>query len=726
MIILFGAAIFISAVLLFLVQPIAAKLVLPILGGTPNVWNTAMVFFQTMLLLGYFYSHLVSRRLRLPMQFVVHACVMGSVLLALPIGLPSAAWAVGSGFSPPAWLLMTLLLIAGLPYFAVATTGPLLQSWFGATDDPRAKDPYFLYAASNAGSLVGLLCFPFLVEPNFILSGQSEVWTVGFAILGALVLCSGLMALRNRTEHHETVSDVVREPIRWRRRSLWIALAAAPSSLSLGTTTTITMDVAAVPLMWIMPLSVYLLSYILAFSSWFRVGAVAAGRVAIVSVIAVLVIHAYGTKYPLTFVIGTHLAALGACAYACHRRLYELRPSTSRLTEFYLLAAIGGALGGAFTALVAPRYFTFLIEYPIAMGACILLVAPAAMHGRHWWQKQLAYAIGAVAIVVTLDALLPRFFGTESLPGARAAMIAVVCAIAAIVLPGANYRIGLIVPAVFIFSIVQQHLTGTIAYSGRSFFGTYTVRSGRDTIGLRHGTTLHGMQFRDPAKRRVASSYYHQKGPLGDIFAELRSRGQPLRVAAVGLGAGTVAAYAEKGDTFTFIEIDPLVNSIAQSDAFTYIKDARERGATIKSIIADGRLAIEASSDSYDLIILDAFSSDSVPVHLLTLEAVAIYKSHLRPGGIVAFHTSNRYFDLAVMCAQVALKNEMTFAIRFDLMKDENAEAERSSSDWIAIASDAKTLRPLLERPEWFQLRIDPHGRVWTDSYSSLFDVHWK
>lgn len=726
MIILFGAAIFLSAVLLFLVQPIAAKLVLPIMGGAPNVWTTAMVFFQTMLLLGYLYSHIVTRRLRLPAQFFVHALVMASVLLALPIGFPGPDWMPGRGYSPSMWLLLVLLCIAGLPYFAVATTGPLLQAWFGATDDRRAKDPYFLYAASNAGSLVGLLAFPFLVEPNFVISGQSEVWTVGYAALGALVLGAGVRALRRRSQEAESAVEIAIEPLAWRRRLLWVALAAAPSSLSLGATTTITMDVAAVPLLWIMPLAVYLLSYILAFSQWFRLGAIAAGRIAMVAVVVVLVQHSLGTRYPLALVIGTHLVALGACAYACHRRLYELRPATSRLTEFYLLAALGGAIGGAFTAFFAPRFFTFLIEYPIAMGACILLVAPsvASLRQRPW--KRMAWAIGAVAVVVLVDLLLPKLVPAPGLPGARAAMVVVACVLAGAVVPGANFGIGLIVPAVFLVTIFQQQMSGTVAYSGRSFFGTYSITSDRESVSIRHGTTLHGHQFRDPARARIASSYYNSKGPLGDIFAELRSRGRPLRVAVVGLGAGTVAAYAEKGDSFTFIEIDPLVNSLAQSNAFTYIKDARKRGAAVSSIIADGRLAIEASPDTFDLIILDAFSSDSVPVHLLTLEAVAIYKERLKPGGILAFHTSNRYFDLALMCAQVATRHEMAFAIRFDQMKEPGAADERSPSDWVAIASKAETLRPLLQRPEWFQLRIDPRDRVWTDSYSSLFDVHWK
>lgn len=726
MIIIFGAAIFLSAALLFLVQPIAAKIVLPILGGTPNVWNTAMVFFQTMLLLGYFYSHAVTRLLRLRSQFVVHAILMGTVLLALPIGLPSAAWMPGAELGPAGWLLVVLLLLAGLPFFAVATTGPLLQAWFGETDDPRAKDPYFLYAASNAGSLIGLLCFPFLIEPNFALSGQSEVWTAGYAILGALVLASGVRALRRQQRHAQAANQTVREPIRWRRRFLWIALAAAPSSLSLGATTTITMDVAAIPLLWVMPLSVYLLSYILAFSARFKLSAVAAGRIALLAVLIVLFNFMMGTKYPLAFVVGSHLFALGACAYACHRRLYDLRPSTSRLTEYYLLAAFGGALGGAFTALFAPRFFAFLIEYPLAMGACLLLLAPSIASARVRAWKQAAVALGALALLAASSFLLPRLIQSPSIALINTVAIMSVCLLAALIMPGPHYRLGIIVPAVFLGTMYQDRLAEGVVYSGRSFFGTYSIRVTRDTVCIDHGTTFHGLQFRDPERARQPSAYYHRNGPLGDIFAEMRTRDRPLHVAVVGLGAGTIAAYAEKGDAFTFFEIDPLVSRLAQSNAFSYIKDARERGAEIDTIIGDGRLSIDAVDKKFDLIILDAFSSDSVPIHLLTLDALAVYKEHLSPGGMIAFHVSNRYFDLALMCAQVAAKNEMASAIRFDLMKDANAMAERAPSDWVAVASDQSALAPLLKRPEWFQLRIDPKARVWTDSYSSLFDVHWK
>lgn len=729
MIFIFGAAIFLSAVLLFLIQPMAAKLVLPILGGTPNVWNTAMVFFQTMLLLGYFYSHVVTRKLRLPAQFGVHALLMGLVLLALPIGLSRVAWISGNTFTPSTWLLVALTLIAGLPYFAVATTGPLLQAWFGATDDKRANDPYFLYAASNAGSLLGLLCFPFLVEPNFVLAGQSEVWTVGYALLAILVLAAGARALRRRrSEMNVVATDVPRDPMTWRRRFLWIGLAAAPSAMSLGTTTTITLDIAAVPLLWILPLSVYLLSYIFAFSSRFKVSAVAAGRFAVFGVLLVVVESTLNWRLNLPLVIGAHLLALGACGYACHRRLYELRPASDRLTEFYLCAALGGAAGGAFVALLAPQIFNALYEYPLAMAACLFLVAPTpAALKRPWWKHAIAAAICVAIIAVTAFYLIPLVAPAREKEWTRGVVLAFLAVLVVVLRPAANYRFAVVLIAIFVIDVAQFRSARGLLFADRSFFGTYEIFQTGTRNRIMHGTTLHGEQFRRPELHRIANSYYAELGPLGDIFRLLRASKPHLKIAVVGLGAGTIAAYGEKGDSITFFEIDPLVETIASDKKlFTFLSDARERGADVNVVIGDGRLGIASSKQSFDLIILDAFSSDSVPVHMLTREALTIFADHLNPGGVIAFHVTNRYFDLMLLAAQLAHANEMFSAARPDQMSEPNAANWRSRSDWVAVAASMDTLIPLSKHPEWMQVEVDPTHRVWTDSYSSLFDVYWK
>lgn len=725
MIRIFAVAIFFSAALLFLIQPMAAKLVLPILGGSPSVWNTAMMFFQTMLILGYLYSHLLTRKLPFKAQFLVHGAVLACVVLTLPIGLPAVLY---SGMTPTGWLLATLTVVAGLPYFAAATTGPLLQSWFGATTDPRAKDPYFLYAASNAGSFVGLLCFPFLIEPVFAIDGQAEVWTAGYCILVAMVLLSGMLALRHR-KPPEAVEEIAKEvkPLGWRTRLLWIALAAAPSSMSLGATAAITMDVAAVPLLWIGPLSIYLLTYMLAFSGRFKISSSAAGWIAMLASLAVAMNAVANLNRPLIWLVAAHLAALAGCAYACHRRLYELRPDVSRLTEFYLLAAVGGALGGVFNALLAPSLFNSFLEYPLAMAACLLLIAPtAAARSVRWW-KHAAMAVSAAGLVILAGwALSGPLSWWSSIP-IYTSVIGAVCFLSALFFAGGQYRFAAAIFAAILFTAFQRESQRGLLFSGRSFFGVYTVYRDETRTRITHGSTMHGMQFLDAKLSRIPTSYYHPQGPLGDIFAVARAGDRPLRIAAVGLGAGTVAAYGMKGDEITFFEIDPLVKRIAEDKAmFTYISQARERGVVVRIVIGDGRIGLAVSEQKFDLIILDAFSSDSVPVHLLTVEALTTYTEKLAPYGILAVHTSNRHFDLGVMVLHAGARAELMCAIREDQMKESDARRGRTQSTWLALSQSKEPLKALIKRPEWFTAFLNPKQSVWTDSYSSLFDVPWK
>jgi len=726
MIRIFAIAIFFSAALLFLIQPMAAKLVLPILGGSPSVWNTVMMFFQTMLILGYLYSHLLTRKLPLKAQFVVHGVVLACVVLTLPIGLPNVLF---SGMTPTGWLLATLTVIAGLPYFAAATTGPLLQSWFGATTDPRAKDPYFLYAASNAGSFVGLMCFPFLIEPIFALDGQAEVWTVGYCILVVMVLASGLLALRSRrAEEAPQEIKPVATPLSWSTRLLWIVLAAAPSSLSLGTTASITMDIAAVPLLWIAPLSIYLLTFTLAFSNKFKLSSSTAGKIAIVAVLAIIYNTVRHINGPLLWLVGTNLVVLATCAYACHRRLYEVRPDVSRLTEFYLLAAIGGAVGGALNALVAPLLFNSFLEYPLAIAACLALAAPSAATLRWSWWKHALMAAGAALLVLAVARMLVEPLAAKSGLKEYTLILTALCLLCAI-FPrgGGNYRFAAAALAAIVFTSSERENRRGVIFADRSFFGVYSVYKENGRIQIMHGSTLHGEQFLDPKLAEIPTSYYHPLGPLGDIFTVARQDERPMRIAAVGLGAGTVAAYTIRGDQITFFEIDPLVRSIAEDRTmFTYIAQARSRGATVQTVIGDGRLGIGASNEKYDLIILDAFSSDSIPVHLLTVEALATYKEKLAPEGILAVHTSNRHFDLGVMVLHTGARAGMPCAIREDHMTQPNAKRARKASTWLALGTSQPRLRELLGRPEWFSAYLDPKQRVWTDSYSSIFDVPWK
>lgn len=702
----------------------AAKLVLPILGGSPSVWNAAMMFFQTTLILGYLYSHVLTRRLSLIWQFIIHGIVLGCVVLALPIALPEK---LISGLTPTTWLLATLSLIAGLPYFAAATTGPLLQHWFGTTDDPRAKDPYFLYAASNAGSFIGLLCFPFLIEPNFALNGQAEVWTVGYCLLVAAVLICGLAALRRQKPQAAPTEEApLADAPRWSTRILWIGLAAAPSSLSLGVTAAITMDVAPVPLLWILPLSIYLLTFVLAFSGRFGVSSRAGGYLAMAGALCVAFNSIGAIRMPLYWVIGAHLMALTGCAYACHRRLYETRPDKSRLTEFYLWLAVGGALGGTFNAVVAPIIFTSFLEYLIALAACVALIAPTARAAKLGWAKHVLMAQAAAALVCLAAWLLTGPLVQWATVQSYTFVLCGLCVLSLLFIPGGNYRFAAALFAAVLFTDYSRQSQRGLIVQSRSFFGVYGVYNDGDRIRLTHGSTLHGEQFRQGELAQLPISYYHPKGPLGDIFSVLRSKDRPLRIAVVGLGAGSAAAYGLRGDRIVFFEIDPLVAAIAENKRFfTYIDQARSRGATVQIVIGDGRLSLGAMDEQFDLIILDAFSSDAIPVHMLTVEAIEVFKSKLAPDGLLAVHTTNRYFELGVIVFHGGLKADLGCMIRDDLARTPDAGA-RKASTWVVLSQSQPRLEALLARPEWFKPLPDPRQRVWTDSYSSLFDAPWR
>jgi hypothetical protein len=710
---LFTITIFLGAVLVFGVQPIAARMLLPSFGGSPAVWSAASVFFQVALLAGYGYSFVLTRTVRPRRQPIAHFLALAAPLLFLPLSLPLLT--TPDGLSPALSVLGLLTVSLGVPFAVASTTGPLLQRWFSYTGHRAGRDPYFLYAASNAGSLLVLLSYPFLIEPRLGLDEQSVAWSIGYLLFAVLSVACAVIVLRRAPvtvqddPDHVVMASQVPGPT-WRARARWVAMAAVPSALSLGATAYISTDIAAVPLLWIVPLSLYLLSFIIAFSTRIRLTSSHAGRL-LPWVAAAVVIPSGGLlELPVWAIITLHLSFLFVAATMCHTRLAEERPSTTHLTEFYLLVAVGGALGGIFVSLVAPLLFDAVWEYPIAIALALLL--------RPAYRRRPSLRTMVAAAFIVLAALVVSGLGSAESSVLHSAVPALALAMALfVVLLAMSYVRPVLAVAVFAILGVSVWGGGTSIYTDRTFFGVYRVTAAENQHSLVHGTTLHGMQHLDPSRGAMATTYFHRTGPIGQVFA---ARTDVIeRVAVVGLGVGTLASYGEAGQDFTFFEIDPAMVEIARDPAlFTFLSDS---AADIEVVVADGRLGLAGDSRSYDLLIMDAFSSDAVPVHLLTQEAVATYVERLAPGGLIAMNISNRYLDLEPVVGRVAASLGMSTLVQHDtvIAADEMADG-KSMSRWVIMASDPADLRPFDTDARWATPRVDPHGRTWTDDFSDI------
>lgn len=723
-------AIFVSAALLFLVQPMLGKVLLPRLGGSPSVWNTCMVFYQAVLLLGYLYAHVLARLPRAA-QAIIHAGVMGAGALLLPMPVDVGA-ATGN---PAAWTLRTLAAAAGLPFFVVCTTSPLLQSWYSRLRRTDSADPYWLYAASNAGSSFGLLAFPLLAEPLLSRGGIAALWAGAYwALLTPLVLAgAGALLVRGGAPAAPGPAPAApREPLSWRRRARWILLAVVPSALVLGVTQHITTNIAPVPLLWVAPLFLYLVTFMLAFVRRPTLTARAWGRALPFGVLLLAVVLINRSLHPAWVIIPLHLAAFFLAAMMCHARLAEDRPHASRLTDFYLCLSIGGVIGGATTALLAPHVFDRITEYPLALGLACFLRPQMADRGPA--SRTTRYLRAFLTAIVAASAMLSVELATargiikgDWLPGAlRAGAPVLLCA--ATLLHHGSLRFASGAAAILVLSQYSGY-TGETVHQQRTFFGVYRVESnvGGKWHRLFHGTTLHGMQARFSPEDAVPATYYHPTGPLGDTFKLLRQRGEPIDAALIGLGVGSAARYAAPGDTFTFIEIDPAVVRIARDPSFfTYLQGSR---ANIRIDIADGRLGVAALPPaSLDLVVIDAFSSDAIPIHLITREAVQTYFSRLRPHGVAAFHVSNQYFDLYPVLGRIAHDLGL-LAIRRndDVVTSDLTRVGKLPSEWVLLARDKADFGSLAILPAWDHPRKPtdppPRGPLWTDDYSNVLSA---
>jgi hypothetical protein len=674
----YAVTIFVSAFLLFQVQPMIAKIILPWFGGSAAVWTTAMMFFQVSLLVGYLYAYCSIRYLKPKQQAYLHMALLLASLILLPI-TPSPSWKPDADADPTLRILGLLSATIGLPYLLLSATGPLLQAWYLQTN--KGVVPYRLYALSNLGSMLALISFPVLVEPRFATRTQTILWSLGFGVFAAVC---GLAAWRSRFGlKRESAEWTGARPTR-KLQLLWISLAACAAVMLLSVTTHMSQNVAPIPFLWILPLSLYLLSFILCFESdraydrrvYIPLLAIALGATA-------YTIYYNSSNPSVRWAIPVFAVTLFAACMVCHGELARLKPNPRYLTLFYLMISVGGALGGLFVALVAPRLFHSDLELRLALIGCALLVS-----------------------ILLRNESIPRFGARFGSPWAVRAVLAIcTCGLA-------GY-------------LVHQELEAEHTYhrSARNFYGTLRVRDDVDTpdsTGVRvlvHGTINHGEQLLDPQYHHLATTYYGAKSGVGRAILTMKHQHPSLRVGIIGLGAGVLASYCRTPDLYRFYEINPLVFQISSSE-FTFLQDC---GADKKVVFGDARLTMERQSDqNFDVLAVDAFSSDSIPVHLLTREAFQLYFRHLNPHGILAIHTSNQYLNLVPVVAQHA-KDLGKSAVTID---DDAADADYLfETTWVLLSADSSLFR----RAE-FDKAADPARtraglRPWTDDYSNLFQI---
>jgi spermidine synthase len=762
---------FVCAALLFWLQPMFARMVLPLLGGSPSVWITALLFYQAVLLTGYSYAHGSLQLLGVRRQAWLHIALLALPLLFLPIVVPDG-WVPPADRDPTPWLLGLLGLGVGVPFFVIATSSPVLQRWFSTTSHGIASDPYLLYAASNAGSVLALLTYPLWIEPALTLEEQSRWWSRGYALAAALSIGCALVALRHTgTRKHglQTGTTTVAlpgsptevagavEPITphsadrpeaclqtagrpgsndgkpdWRVRGFWLLLAFIPCSLMLSTTTFITTDLASVPLLWVIPLTLYLVSFILVFSRLQLLPHWLMARMFPLFACAMVIILATRSNEPMILIMPINFITLFLAAMVCHHGLAATRPPPRYLTEFYLFLSCGGVLGGVFNALIAPFVFTQVAEHPIGLTLACGFGLLGTDRARYQAVNRADFAIPVgIGCLASLLLLALHHGGRSELPETKAMIRTLLLGIPTVLCFLAvrrPVRFGLGLGAVLLVGYWSDSGAGRIVYAERSFYGVHRVTTDHEErfYRLLHGNTFHGMQSRNPDQRAEPLAYYHRNGPAGHIFTAI-ARSPHDRFAMVGLGVGSLAAYGRPTEQWHFYEIDPAVERIARDARFfTFLEDSP---ATIQVILGDARLSLQnAPDDTYRLIVLDAYSSDAIPVHLLTREALQLYRDKLAPGGWLAFHISNVHLDLAPVVANLAHDAGLVLRMREDAFVSEAELADGLfPSKWVLMAEQEESFAPLLHDLRWEAFPAQEKLSVWTDNYSSLMDVlRWR
>jgi hypothetical protein len=719
---IFAVTLFVSALLLFAVQPMFTKMVLPKLGGAPAIWSVAMVFFQAALLAGYAYAHWLTK---LPPRHgaLIHLGLLGLAALSLPLG-------IAGGFgSPPSeniefWLLALFAVSIGLPFTALAASAPLLQRWFASSGHSRASNPYVLYAASNLGSFAALLTYPVLLEPLLTLHQQTATWAAVFALLAILIALCALVVASGVAAKPETRVAIEKPALG--SRLAWIALAAIPAGLVVAVTAYISTDVAAAPFLWVVPLALYLLTFVAVFNDkpWISHATVARVVPYLVAPLAISMLGGEKAFWVVTIVL--HLVAFFILTLLCHGELYRLRPAPERLTDFYLATSIGGVVGGVFTGLIAPNVFSSTTEYPILVAAAVLALPGAFSSG-------VRSALRAMSLPLALSFILlvVHYFAEVRIPISWmvAFQVPLIALAVGILFSKANpaRMFGLVVLA-FALSGLWQPGQASVETT-RSFFGVHKVADSADGAYrlLFHGTTIHGADKIKNADgspvtgRAEPLTYYYRGGPISEtILATRAARGKLTSVAAVGLGTGSLACYREPGESWTFFEIDPEVVRLARDpQRFRFIASC---APDMPIVLGDARLTLSASATQYDLIVLDAFSSDAIPAHLLTREAVAGYLARLKPNGVIVMHISNRHLELSRIVAAVGASEGLVTLVKTDMSARKLVNDYKSNAAVAALARNWQDLAELSRMPGWQP--VMPEGvQPWTDDYSDLISA---
>ncbi len=714
----FLATIFTSAFLLFMVQPMVARMALPRVGGAPSVWNSAMLVYQALLLAGYAYAHALGR---LPprVQARVHVGLLIAAAMTLPLGLfdwtPSAD---SNGFVWVPWLFLASI---GPLFFVISAHAPLLQRWYALSG---CGDPYPLYAASNFGSFLGLLAYPLLIEPFVPVGAQSMGWSWAFGGLALLVVGAAGRLPKDR-EHQ--VKAIGPAPT-WRRMAYWALLAAVPSGLIMSTTLHLTTDIVAMPLLWVMPLGLYLLSFSLAFADR-RSGAVTASRLApIVLLICACGVAVDSVAFPF-LLLAAALAGLFLISVSLHSRLFDDRPEAARLTLFYLVMSIGGALGGLFSALIAPQLFDWTYEHPILLivaAGLLPMTSPfarlAARYASSEGSRVARWLIIASVVAILVGTIIPG----ADLPALLALVLIGVVAI------GRRFPYLVAVAGIMLVAggVEKLELSATPGKMTRSYFGIYALRDGPNgSRQLVHGTTTHGVQnVGSPERERMATAYFAPRSGIGQAMLAKQQLFPRARVAVVGLGAGTLACYARPGETWNFYEIDPAIVTIAEdSRRFTFLSNCIPG---VETKVGDARLTLAADAPgSADMLVIDAFSSDSVPMHLLTREAFRLYRRKLAPGGLLMVHISNRYLEMLPVVAG-ATEDGWSAVSRLYLPDAAESRNNAGGSLWVALSDDPATLAALQRAAgpnQWRPVKAKKGFVPWTDDRSSILPlIIWR
>lgn len=677
-VLVFATTIFFSAFLLFQVQPIMAKYILPWFGGSPGVWTTCMLVFQVLLFGGYAYAFLLNRFVKLRGQIVLHCILLLLATFTLPI-TPTVDWKPLGEESPAGMIMLLLLCKVGAPYFLLSSTGPLLQSWLGQSE--ACKEPYRLYSLSNIGSMLALLSFPFVIEPLMSSTEQSIVWSIAFVLFAVLCGLSGVVLIRSRTlASVPTESDILTPSdlhIGWPRVMAWFALSMLPSIMLLATTNQVCLDTGVIPFLWVIPLAIYLLSFILTFESdrWYSRRPYI--MVASISFLLLYALKLTDLKSPLFLELGLYFVGLFASCMVCHGELVRLKPKPIRLTSFYLTLSAGGACGGIFVGLLAPFMFMGYFEWQLGLLGCILVFMESYLQSNKTWTQRVPLWSKLTAAI-----LIP---------------VAGVCWLS-----------------------VWSSISNQQKIAKRNFYGVLSVADATDAVSgepirnLVHGRIVHGSQFQRHGNEQLPTTYYTKSSGVG-IAMQNHLATRPRNIGVVGLGAGTLATYGSRGDRFRFYEINPHVIDLAK-EYFTFLSDSQ---ADVELVLGDARLTLEREApQSFDILVLDAFSGDAIPIHLLTKEAMEIYQKHLSENGILAIHISNLYFDLKPIVAGLAIGTGMETAV---ITGQENASQGSLMSTWVLLAKQPQTL-------EIAQGHIKDASRIarpvfWTDDRSNLLEA---